>query len=151
MQLIAQINDYNQELITNKNKLFNDIKKLNELKETKIFDVQQINTEVQESYTEENINDFLKCNEEIKNLKESVQIYRGKYSKEIIQLIERLTQKLNLAKLDMLNIKQNDELKNFKIKIINDSIEKINDAKSTKAKEKSKLIKSIPDSIGFKT
>lgn len=145
VQLIAQINDYNQELITNKNKLFNDIKKLNELKETKIFDVQQINTEVQESYTEENINDFLKCNEEIKNLKESVQIYRGKYSKEIIQLIERLTQKLNLAKLDMLNIKQNDELKNFKIKIINDSIEKINDAKSTKAKEKSKLIKSIPE------
>ena len=53
VQLIAQINDYNQELITNKNKLFNDIKKLNELKETKIFDVQQINTEVQESYTEE--------------------------------------------------------------------------------------------------
>lgn len=145
VQLIAQINDYNQELITNKNKLFNDIKKLNELKETKIFDVQQINTEVQESYTEENINDFLKCNEEIKNLKESVQIYKGKYSKEIIQLIERLTQKLNLAKLDMLNIKQNDELKNFKIKIINDSIEKINDAKSTKAKEKSKLIKSIPE------
>lgn len=145
VQLIAQINDYNQELITNKNKLFNDIKKLNELKETKIFDVQQINTEVQESYTEENINAFLKCNEEIKNLKESVQIYRGKYSKEIIQLIERLTQKLNLAKLDMLNIKQNDELKNFKIKIINDSIEKINDAKSTKAKEKSKLIKSIPE------
>lgn len=144
VQLIIQMNNDKQELITNKNKLFDDIKKLNELKETKIFDVQQIKTEFKENYTDQNVVDFIDYNEKITNLKEIAQIYKGKYSIEVFQLIEKLNYKLNLAKLDMLKTKRNNELKMFKMKIINDSIEKINETKSTKAKEKSRLINSIP-------
>lgn len=143
--LVDELGKLNQELIMNKNKLIDDIKKLNELKETKIFDIKQCNTDFNGKYTETNITEFSGSNEKIKELREKVKIYKGKYTTDITQLIERLNVKLNLAKFDMISTYQNDNLKIFKEKIISNSIEKINESKSTKAKEKSKLIKLIPE------
>lgn len=142
--LINQINNDKQNLITDKNKLFNDIKRITELKETKIFDVKVVNFDESDIYTDENINTFKKYTEDIETLKEKANIYKGKYKENLLLEIEKLDKKLHLAELDMLNVKKETELNLFKCQIINDAIEKINSAKSTKAKEKSKLLKSIP-------
>ena len=142
--LINEINNDKQSLITNKNKLFNDIKRITELKETKIFDVKVVNFDEKNIYNDENINIFKKYMEDIESLKEKINIYKGKYKEELLLEIENLDKKFHLAELDMLKEKKETELKLFKVQIINDAIEKINSAKSTKAKEKSKLLKSIP-------
>lgn len=142
--LITEIKNDKQKLITNKNKLFNDIKRIEELKETKIFDVSSIDFNQNSIYTDENVETFKKYEENISSLKEKAKIYKGKYRESLFLEIERLNKKFNLAELDMLKCKKEAELKAYKIQIINDAIEKINSSKSTRAKEKSKLLKSIP-------
>lgn len=144
VELKSQINSNKQSLITNRNKLFNDIKRLQELSETKIFDVKIIESKAENKYINENVSEFNKYEEDITSLKEKIKEYNGKYEKQIEELIEALRKKLYFAKLDMENEKQKNELKDFKIRIINNSIEKINASKSSQAKEKAKLIKSIP-------
>lgn len=77
-------------------------------------------------------------------MSEIAKIYKGKYKDDVNIQIEKLQRIMHLAELDILKIKTENELNELKNKIINDSIENINSLKSTKAEEKSKLLKTLP-------
>lgn len=144
VKLKIEINSDKQKFITDKNKLFDDIKRLEELKETKIFDVKVIEYNGKNEYTDQNVEFFREYEEKINSLREIAKIYKGKYKDDVNIQIEKLQRIMHLAELDILKIKTENELNELKNKIINDSIENINSLKSTKAEEKSKLLKTLP-------
>lgn len=147
VELISEVKQDRQRLITDKNKLFNDIKRLEELSETKIFDVIMIPISNRKIYTDENIQLFKEHNIYREQLKEITKLYKGKYKENLVAQIDKLNNIFKLAELDIIKLKRENELKEKKIQIINDSIESINSLKSTQAKEKAKLVKSIPKDI----
>lgn len=144
IELVNKIDSEKEELIINKNKLFNDIKRLSELKEIKVFDIESIIAKEGVFYTYEELENFKAYINKIQELKEIIKMYKGKYKESIEQQIENLNKTLFIAKLEMIKANLDREKYLKKVKIINDTIGRINYEKSTNAREKSNLISSIP-------
>lgn len=144
VELVNKINSEKEELIIDKNKLFNDIKRLNELKEIKIFDIESIIPKEGIFYTDVELENFKAYTKNIQELKEIIKIYKGKYKERIEKQIENLNKTMFIAEFEMLKINLDREKYLKKVSIINNTIERINYKKSTNAREKSNLMSNIP-------
>ena len=130
--------------IEKKNLYYSQIKRINELKDTKVFDVKSFDKDVKNTYVNEDIETFSKYEDDIKAIREKVKIYKGKRKTLILDLIESLQTELNSLYLEMLNVTNNEIVKKKKIDIVNKAIQKVNRRLSGQANEKTRLMVSVP-------
>lgn len=133
-----------KDFIGKKNIYFSQIKKINELKDIKTFDVKLVDNKIKYTYKDEDMIDFNEYEESISILKEKLKRYKGKRILKISELIETLKKEFKYASSEMINITNLEKVKNKKIDIINNAIKKVNKKLSGQASEKTKLIESIP-------
>lgn len=133
-----------KDFIGKKNTYFSQIKRINELKDIKIFDVKLVDNKIKYKYKDEDITEFNECKEIIIALEEKLKKYKGKRLLKILELIETLKKEIRLASLEMIDISNLERVKNKKVDIINNAIKKVNKKLSGQASEKTKLLESIP-------
>lgn len=136
-----------EELLTRLNKLFDDIKRKNDLREIQLFDVKPIKKENLNSISDNDVKIFESFNDYINECKNISDLYKGKYKEQLTKDIEKLRQTFSMSLLDILKNNAVNNLIYKKIDIINGIIETINSQKSEQAKQKSILVKSIPNDI----
>lgn len=143
--LIKNVIANKKEFIEQKNIYFPDIKRINELKDIKTFDIKLCEDKVKYTYKDEDIEEFSGYDNSIKLLKNQVKKYKGDRASKISELIQELQIELEKSYIEMQNIKNIEKLKNKKIDIINNAIKKVNKKLSGQANEKTKLMESIPN------
>lgn len=143
------VEDYDNNLETLKSDLnvFNGyVKKKIQLDKIKIFNLDNLENNLTETYSYETYNSFNTYGENIEALKLCVSYYKGRKKSELIDQISKLGSLLNYASKDIKNTINKEYVIREKYKIINNSINSINGSRSKQASEKSLLInKQIPE------
>lgn len=121
----------------------NNIQKLLLLNEIKTFSVNTI-PDYEKQYSKNKVNEFIKYIDYINQLKIISTLYKGKYAEKLNLKINEIEALFKIANQDIMCINSIDDVKKKKIQIINQSINKINGARSRQASEKSEIIHNIP-------
>lgn len=142
--LNREVKTNKKDFIGKKNTYFSQIKRINELKDIKTFDVELVDNKIKYKYKDEDIIEFNEYEENISLLEEKLKKYKGKRILKISELIEALKKEFRCASLEMINVNNLEKVKNRKVGIINNAIKKVNKKLSGQASEKTKLLESIP-------
>ena len=125
-------------------KFSSDTIKLNELKNTKTFDVCMVQNKTNKKYAYEHVSLFSQYEIDIQNLEEKAKVYKGMKKQKINELLENLKKYLIYAYNEMIYENTDYEVETKKIDIINSAIKMVNKGISTQAAEKANLMNSIP-------
>lgn len=141
--ITTSIKTKKESLTTTLIQYFDNIQKLSLLNEIKTFSVDSL-PDYERQYSENIIDEFAKYIDYIERLKEISALYKGKYSEGLNLKIKEVETIFKIVNQDIICINSVDDVEKKKIQIINQSINKINGARSRQASEKSEIIHSIP-------
>ena len=121
-----------------------NIDEIRNLKRIKTFSI-PLYQNLSYSYKEDDLTEFSKFTEVIDDLKEIVNLYKGKHKSEIDHKIEQLCKHITLANLEMEYINSKEDFENKKRQLLNSVIKQINAKISSQSERKSVLNKTIFD------
>ena len=122
------------------------VKKKNQLNKINIFNLDNIENNLTSTYLYTVTEEFGSYNESLLLLENKISLYKGKKKKELLDSIIQMRSLFDYASKDIKNTINKENVIKKKYKIINDSINTINGARSKQAREKSLLIsKNIPE------
>lgn len=127
-------------------KLSQDTIQYNKLKETKLFDIGDIDS-IETKYESLTDEVFNRDNNSLEQIKKNLNEYDGKYKTKFSECLSELKKIYNLIYLDINSTKANINVMQRKYNIITEALKSINEGISNNSKTKSDLKKSIPELI----
>jgi len=120
-------------------------KKMQQLKNIKVFNLDKFEQKSDSKHTSKDIETFSKYSEDLFNIKQKVDLYKGSNRTKLEEALKKLGKIFENSLEDMKYDYLYTELKNKKTNIINNSILTINSGISAQAKEKAQLTRIIPE------